>query len=136
MFTFLTEHWEPMTSLLLSIVAIIIAIWSSHQTSKDAARQIASIKELSRIQIDSTVKQIDLEIQKNLLLAKQAQQEWNGIKNIENSDMSFQVQFREEMERRFKVEKPKRDYLLYRDFSENLKGIRKSVVAIQERLSQ
>ena len=136
MFTFLTEHWEPMTSLLLSIVAIIIAIWSSHQTSKDAARQIASIKELSRIQIDSTVKQIDLEIQKNLLLAKQAQQEWNGINNIENSDMIFQVQFREEMERRFKVEKPKRDYLLYRDFSENLKGIRKSVVAIQERLSQ
>ena len=136
MITFLTEHWEPLASLSLSIVAIIIAIWSSRQTSKDAARQIASIKELSRIQIDSTVKQIDLEIQKNLLLAKQAQQEWNGIKNIENSDMSFQVQFREEMERRFQVEKPKRDYLLYRDFSENLKGIRKSVTAIQERLSQ
>lgn len=136
MITFLTEHWEPLASLSLSIVAIIIAIWSSRQTSKDAARQIASIKELSKIQIETTVKQIDLEIQKNLLLAKQAQQEWNGIKNIENSDMSFQVQFREEMERKFQVEKPKRDYLLYRDFSENLKGIRKSVTAIQERLSQ
>ena len=136
MITFLTEHWEPLASLSLSIVAIIIAIWSSRQTSKDAARQIASIKELSKIQIETTVKHIDLEIQKNLLLAKQAQQEWNGIKNIENSDMSFQVQFREEMERKFQVEKPKRDYLLYRDFSENLKGIRKSVTAIQERLSQ
>ena len=136
MITFLTEHWEPLASLSLSIVAIIIAIWSSRQTSKEAARQIASIKELSKIQIETTVKQIDLEIQKNLLLAKQAQQEWNGINNIENSDMSFQVQYREEMERRFQVEKPKRDYLLYRDFSENLKGIRKSVTAIQERLSQ
>jgi hypothetical protein len=40
---FLTKHWEGLASLLLSAVSIWIAIYSARSTSKDAARQIASV---------------------------------------------------------------------------------------------
>ena len=52
-------------SIILPVVAIIIAIRSSRQTSKDATRQIESIKRLAKIQIEMTLRQIEVEIQKN-----------------------------------------------------------------------
>ena len=54
------------TNVLLSLVAIIISIRSSRQTSKDATRQIESIKKLTENQIDLMRMQLDAEIQKNL----------------------------------------------------------------------
>ena len=51
MMNFIAEHWEGLASLLLSAVSIGIAICSAQSTSKDASRQIASVKELSSLQI-------------------------------------------------------------------------------------
>lgn len=41
-------------NMMLSVTAIWIAIKSSRSTSKDATRQIESIKQLSKIQIETS----------------------------------------------------------------------------------
>lgn len=63
------EIFVAIANVLLSVVAIIIAIRSSRKTSQDATRQIESIKQLATIQIETTLRQIEVEIQKNILLA-------------------------------------------------------------------
>lgn len=57
--SFICEHWEALASLLLSFVAIIKAICSSRKTSKEATRQIESIKELTRQSIENTTKEVE-----------------------------------------------------------------------------
>lgn len=64
------EIFVAIANVLLSVVAIIIAIRSSRKTSQDATRQIESIKQLATIQIETTLRQIEVEIQKNILLAQ------------------------------------------------------------------
>ena len=56
---FIVNHWEAVSSLLLSFVAITIAIVSSHQTSKHAKEQIASIKKMTETSIQNADKQIE-----------------------------------------------------------------------------
>ena len=60
------EIFVAIANVLLSVVAIIIAIRSSRKTSQDATRQIESIKQLATIQIETTLRQIEVEIQKNI----------------------------------------------------------------------
>jgi len=122
------NNWEQLLSLLFSAVAILIAIWSSRQTSKEATRQIESIKELARIQIETSIKQVELEIERNILMAKQAQQEWNGIEEISNSNMASIGEWKRLVTQQFYQEKPKRDYELYRGFITNLQDIKKNLV--------
>ena len=82
-------------SIASPLVAVFIAWWTSISSAKDTAKQIAaleesttkqieSIKELARLQMDASIKQVELEIEKNLFLAKQAQQEWVEIDQINN----------------------------------------------------
>ena len=96
-------------NMMLSVTAIWIAIKSSRSTSKDATRQIESIKQLSKIQIETSIKQMEVEIQKNLLLAKQAQEELDKINSINSSPLAGQIDWRREMLRRNTEEKPKKD---------------------------
>ena len=67
------------TTILSPIVAVFIAWWMSRSSAKDTAKQIAaleesttkqieSIKELARLQMDASIKQVELEIEKNLFL--------------------------------------------------------------------
>ena len=80
MIDFIAEHWEGLASLLLSVVSIGIAICSARSTSKDASRQIASVKELGDIQAEASLLSLDMELQKveaRLITAK------NEILNIE-----------------------------------------------------
>ena len=59
MIDFIISHWEALSSLLLSFVAIAIAIISSRQTSKQAERQIASIQ----VMTDTSTKNADKQIE-------------------------------------------------------------------------
>ena len=55
------NEWCTITTIILSVVAIIIAICSSHSTSKDANRQIREIKNLSALQIEISMMELELE---------------------------------------------------------------------------
>jgi heme/copper-type cytochrome/quinol oxidase subunit 2 len=61
-FDFTFSEWMTIATVLLSVIAIVIAIWSSRQTSKQARKQIESIKYLSHLQIESTMISLEMEL--------------------------------------------------------------------------
>ena len=121
-------------TILSPIIAVLIAWWTVRSSAKDTAKQIKSIKELSRLQIEATIKQVELEIEKNLFLANQAQHEWEEIDHINNSGMASQVQWKEIRMQQFREQKPERDYHLYNKFIEDLKTIKRGLEVNKKKL--
>ena len=132
--------------IIALIVPIGVAIWTFRSSAKDTAKQIValeesttkqieSIKELSRLQMDTSIKQIELEIEKNLFLAKQAQQEWEGIQSINNSSFSGNATWSEMVKKQYQEKKPERDYQLYSQFVKELQDIKQSLVASKKKLN-
>lgn len=128
------------------IITILIAVFAARSGSKDTTKklaaleestqkQVASIKELARLQIDASIKQVELEIEKNLFLSKQAQQEWEEIDKINNSGLASQVQWKEIRMQQFREQKPERDYHLYSKFIDNLQDIKNGLVTSKKKLN-
>ena len=137
---------ELVAIIIALIVPIGVAVWTVRSSAKDTAKQIAaleesttkqieSIKQLSKQQIDASIKMVELEIEKNLFLAKQAQQEWKGIEEINNSGMAHMVEFKNLRMQQFREQKPERDYKLYSEFIKNLKTIKKGLEVSKKNLS-
>ncbi len=129
------NEYSSLLSLLFSIIAILIAIYSSRQTSKDATRQIESIKQLSKMQLEMTIKQVEIEMQKNILLARQAQEEWESIQEINNSGMAHIVQWRNEILRQHKERKPQKDCTFYRSYIKDLENIHFNLTELKKKLN-
>lgn len=123
-------------NMVLSVTAIWIAIKSSRNTSKDATRQIESIKELAKIQIDISIKQMEVEIKKNILLAQQAKDELNKIQEISKSPLSYLGDWKNEMLRRNKEEKPKNDLHFYNSYINSLNSTYEGLNKIKESLNK
>lgn len=133
-------------SILSPIFAVIIAIWTSRSSAKDTAKQIAaleesttrqveSMKSLSQQMIDASIKQVELEIEKNLFLANQAKQEWEGIQNINNGGLSHIAEWRNGVMKQFQEQKPERDYKLYCKFIKDLEQIKKGLISNKKKLN-
>lgn len=136
---------ELIAIIIALIVPIGVAIWTVRSSAKDTAKQIAaleesttkqveSIKALSKQQIDASIKQVELEIEKNLFLATQAKQEWEGIQNINNGGLSHIAEWRNGVMKQFKEQKPERDYHLYSKFVKDLETIKKGLMANKKKL--
>lgn len=132
--------------IIALIVPIGVAIWTVRSSAKDTAKQIAaleesttkqieSIKELSRLQMDASIKQVELEIEKNLFLAKQAQQEWEGIQSINNSGLSGNATWSEMVKKQYQEKKPERDYQLYSQFVKELQAIKQGLETNKKKLN-
>ena len=139
-----------MDAIIISIVGwiitILIAVYAARSGSKDIAKKLAaleesttkqveSIKELTRLQIESTIKNVELEIEKNLLYAKQAKQEWEGIDKINNSAAAYNAQFKEMRLQDFREQKPERDYDLYCKFIKDLEAIKQNLEVNKKKLN-
>ena len=121
--------------IIALIVPIGVAIWTVRSSAKDTAKQIESIKELSRLQMDATIKQVELEIEKNLFFAKQAQQEADGIQNINNSGLSHIQEWKNGVTKQWMEKKPERDSQLYSQFVKELQAIKQGLVASKKNLN-
>lgn len=132
-------------TILSPILAVLIAWWMSKSSAKDTAKQIAaleestnkqieSVKALSRQMIESSINQVELEIEKNLFLAKQAQQEWEGIKSIKEDGIPS-IEWQNLVMKDFQDKKPERDYKLYSKFIKDLESIKKGLVDSKRKLS-
>ena len=137
---------ELVAIIIALIVPIGVAIWTVRSSAKDTAKQIAaleesttkqveSIKELARLQMDASIKQVELEIEKNLFLANQAQQEMEGIRNINQSGMAHISAWKDGVTRQWYENKPERDYHLYNKFINDLKDIRKGLESNKKKLN-
>jgi len=120
------------TNVVLSSVAIIIAIWSSRQTSRDATRQIESVKRLAEIQIETTLRQIEVEIQKNRLLAQQAHEEWQEIRDVENSQLGGD--YRNCRKREIMEERPQKQVAFCDKYIRSLNESRGKITELKEKL--
>ena len=127
-------EWSTIATIFLSVVAIVIAIWSSHSTSKAAEKQICEIKNLSALQIDTTIKQLEVEIQKVMVEVKRSAQECKEIDNINNGAGQLGVEYRNVMMRRHQETKPLRDLQVYSDCSHNLNELLKGLKDLKKRL--
>ena len=56
------EQYATFATIGLSIIAIIIAIWSSRQTSRQTAKQIDCLRQIALLQIDTELLQLEVEI--------------------------------------------------------------------------
>ncbi len=122
--SFILSNWEILSSLLLSVVAIGIAIYSAKSTSKDATRQIESIKNLSRLQIEVAIKQLEIEIENAHTQILLSNQEIEGMRKINESGMAHYVEAREMMSRNFNEKKPERVAAVYRQYAQTLETLR------------
>lgn len=140
------DIYVQLASIASPIIAIIIAWIMLRCSAKDTAKQIKaleesttkqveSVKALARNQIEATIHQVELEIAKNILLARQAQQEGAGIQEINNSGLSNYADWKQKSMQQFLEKKPERDFKLYSYFINELEGIRKSLVDNKNKLS-
>lgn len=124
--------WTTIASLLLSCLAIGIAIYSSHSTSKTATKQIESIKQLSKLQLEISQMQLEMELARNQSLLKKAQDEYDIISKINNSELSYQVDFKKSMLRQSQEENPKREYQMYSSYQNSLTNIANRLVELKK----
>ncbi len=126
------EIFVAIANVLLSMVAIIIAIRSSRKTSQDATRQIESIKRLAEIQIETTLRQIEVEIQKNRLLGQQAREEWQETEKVCNLQVGPESEDR--MKRKIIAQRPKKQVVFYNECIHDLKEISGKITKLKEKL--
>lgn len=128
------NEWCTITTIFLSVVAIVIAILSSRSTSKAAEKQIREIKNLSALQVDVTIKQIEAEIQKMMAEVDKASKESQEIANIYKGGEQLGAEYQNIMMRKFQEEKPLRDLQIYSDCSHKLKEILNELKNLKNRL--
>lgn len=121
-------------SIILPVVAIVISIRSSRQTSKDATRQIESIKKLTENQIDLMRMQLDAEIQKNRLLAKQECAEWQEMKELQNSQLG--VGYINSKKREIAEKRPQKQIEFYNTYIQSLNEIGGKLAKLKEKLNK
>ena len=126
--------WSSVTTILLSVVALIIAIWSSRSTSKAAEKQIIEIKQLSALQIDTTIKQLEVEIQKVMVEVKRSAQESRAIDEINNSGLAGQIDFRNLAMQQHQEGRALRDLKIYSECSRNLNELLENLNQLKKRL--
>ena len=126
------EIFVAIANVLLSVVAIIIAIRSSRKTSQDATRQIESIKQLSKIHVEAMRVKIESEVQKNKLLTQQAREEWQKIENIRKPQ--FGRTYEDEERRKLAEERPRKKIEFYDTCIQNLNEISRKLAKLEEKL--
>lgn len=122
--------------IILSVVSIGIAIYSSWQTSKDAAKQIGAIKDLCALQIDTSIKYLAVELDKAQLKVKQGKAEKEYLDEAYNGSMSFFGPMREESLKHFPAYKSKMDYQFFRDYEKQLKNIQSSLEELKQKIQK
>lgn len=127
-------EWSTIATIFLSVVAIIIAIWSSRSTSKDANRQIAQLKQLSKLQIETSIKQLEVEIQKMMAEVKKAGKECQEIDDINKGAGQLGGDNRNIMMRKHQENKSLRDLQIYSDCSHNLNEILNELKHLKNKL--
>lgn len=122
--------------IILSVVSIGIAMYSSWQTSKDAAKQIGAIKDLCALQIDTSIKYLAVELDKARLKVKQGKAEKEYLDEAYNGSMSFFGPMREESLKHFPAYKSKMDYQFFSDYEDQLKNIQSSLEKLKQTIKK
>lgn len=139
-------QWATIVSPIIAVAIAALTCWLnardvkrqiesvkilSQQTIINTMKEVESIRELAKLQIEASVNQVELEIQKYRLLAEQARQDAKGIDEINNSGLAYSEAFRNGMIKKHMEEKPQRDFQLYEGFIQRLDVISKRLKEIK-----
>lgn len=139
-------QWATIVSPIIAVAIAALTCWFNardvkrqiesvkeltQQTIDNTMKEIESIRKLEKLQIEASVNQVDLEIQKYRLLAQQARQEAKGIDDINNMGLAYSEDFRNGMIKKHMEEKPQRDFQLYEGFIQRLDVISKRLKEIK-----
>ena len=124
-----------LATILSPIIAVVIAIWAIRSSAKDTAKKIAaledntpkqidSIKNLIKQQIESDIKQVEMEAEKSILYAKHAKEECEEMKRINDSPFATQTVWKNLQIKSFEERKPERDYKLYKSLIVQLEEVK------------
>lgn len=139
------------------IITICVAIYTVKKSSEDTDKkiialqkstqeqiaaierstkdQVDSIKKLAKLQLDASIQQVDIELEKNLILAKQALEEVQVIQEINKSPFSHVSDYRDNEMRKFQEEKPRRDIQRYSEYIQTLDEIKKGLESYKNKLN-
>ena len=138
------------TTILLSVVAIGIAIYSSRKTSQEATRQIKemknltqqtientakeveSIKELAKLQIEAMLTEMDMEMAQYNIQAKRSSEERDEMDIINRTTQSI---FRESAFKDFEAKRPQRDVQYTLEYLRELKRIKNRLEQIKSKMN-
>ena len=127
-------EWSTITTISLSVIAIVIAICSSRSTSKAAEKQIREIKQLAALQIDVSIKQLEAEIQKVMVEVKKSAKESMAIDEINKSGLAHHKEYHDAMMRQNQESRSLRDLQIYSECSHNLNELLKNLNQMKKRL--
>ena len=127
-------EWSTITTISLSVIAIVIAICSSRSTSKAAEKQIREIKQLAALQIDVSIKQLEAEIQKVMVEVKKSAKESMAIDEINKSGLAHHKEYHDAMMCRNQESRSLRDLQIYSECSHNLNELLKNLNQMKKRL--
>ena len=142
------EEWTTVATIVLSVVAIGIAIWSSRSTSRAANNQIDELKrlcasqtdtinrlkQLSELQIDTTINLLHVEIEKVIAEAKKSANDCRAMNEIYCSQLSYNRNYCDEMMRKHQANKPHEELQIYNDCLASLSKILKNVDELKQKL--
>ena len=138
-------QWATIVSPIIAVAIAALTCWLnardvkkqvesvkglSQQTIANTLKEVESIRKLAKLQIEASVNQVELEIQKYNLLAEQARQEAKGIDAINNSGLAYSEEYRNSMIKKHMAEKYQREFQLYEEFIQRLDVIRKHLMEI------
>lgn len=128
------EEWTTVATIASPIIAVIIAICASYSTSKAANKQIDELKQLSKLQIDTTIKQLETEIQKMMAEVKKAAQDSREIDEINRGAAQLGAEYGNIMKRKHQENKASRDLQVYSDCTHNLNEILNELNRLKQKL--
>ena len=126
--------YTTLAPMFLSVVSIAIAVYSARQTSKDATKQINAIRELCRLQIDTSLKHLEIELDKAKLRVKQGKAEHDYLDDAVNGSMGFYGAAREQKMQEFPAYKAQNDYKFYCDYEKQLVSIHDNLENLKKAL--
>lgn len=127
---------STIATIILSVVSVGIAIYSAKQTSKDATRQIAAIKDLCRLQIDTSLKQLEIELNKAQLKVQQGKEENEYVNNVLHDSFSHIVFPMDKSREEFAMRKAQNDYKFYCAYEKQLKGIQQNLRELKKNFEE
>lgn len=119
-------------TILSPIIAVLVAVWVVISSKKDTDKQIESIKTLSKLHVEVLLTEIDMDMQKSLIIIKQAEEERQEMRQIMDIHM---LDFRDLAWQDYKAKTPERNLKYTKAYFQELSQIKNKLTKIKEEIN-
>lgn len=122
-------QWATIAS---PIIAVLIAFWMSRRSAKDTAKQIESIKNLAKLQIEALSTELEMEMIKNKIIVKQSEEEKKEMQQILSIHL---LDFRELALQEYDAKKSERNYKYLSEYLRELNRLSEKLTQVKQQLN-